>query len=71
MSTHIFVRLLLASLVAALGFGVAAWGRFTLSLGDGLSLGHDALGLLIFLGGVVFGYRTVKAHFDAEDARQA
>jgi uncharacterized integral membrane protein len=67
MSTQMFAKLLLAGAVAAAGLGLAAWGHFTLPLGV-VSLGSDVLGLLVFAGGVLFGYRTIKAHFDALEA---
>ncbi|MCU0887709.1 MAG: hypothetical protein MUC64_06760 [Rubritepida sp.] len=68
MSTGIFVRLLIAGVVALAGLIVAAMTHFHLALGEAVTLRHDTIGLIIFAAGLLFGYRTVKKHYDAADA---
>ena len=61
METGILVRLFVAALLALAGLVVAARGQFE------VALRADQLGGLIFLGGLFWAYRQVKAHFDAAD----
>jgi hypothetical protein len=70
MSTDMFLRLLIGGLVALVGLVIAAWTHFDLALGDAVTLRHDTVGLVVFAGGLLFAYRTVKRHFDRVDAEQ-
>ncbi|MDB5415968.1 MAG: hypothetical protein JWR10_4303 [Rubritepida sp.] len=59
MSGGTLARMALAILVAFAGLYIAAHAEFELS--------GDKVGLLVTLGGVLYAYWLVKAHFDAKD----